>query len=111
METNKYEVVWPRGRRTAENVRLARRLDTLEGKTICELWDWLFHGEQFYPAMEKELAKRYPGIKFVNYEAFGSTLARAGGLLAPDEEAEVLAGIPDKLRQNKCDAVVSGLGF
>ncbi|MBI4332944.1 MAG: hypothetical protein HY673_16880 [Chloroflexi bacterium] len=111
MENIQYEVVWPRGRKTVGNVPLARRLEALEGKTIGELWDWLFHGEQYYPAIEKELARRYPRVRFVGYETFGSTLARAGGLLNPEEEAEVLAEIPEKLRQNKCDAVVSGLGF
>lgn len=96
------EVVWPRGKRSTEIVRFAKRLDTLEGKTVCALWDWLFRGEQIFPVIEKELAKRYPRIKFVSYEVFGST---HGG-----KEAETLGTLPDKLRQNKCDAVISGIG-
>lgn len=49
--------------------------------------------------IEKELAKRCPGIKFVSYEVFGSTHGA--------QEAKVLEALPDKLRQNKCDAVIS----
>ena len=97
-----YEVVWPRGKRLGGIVSLAERLDTLEGKTICALWDWVFRGDKIFPAIEKELAKRYPGSRFVGYEVFGSI---HGG-----DEAKVLAALPDKLKQNKCDAVLSGVG-
>lgn len=97
-----YEVVWPRSKRIIESTRHAQRLSTLEGKTVCELWDWIFRGNEIFPVLEEELAKRYPGIKFVNYKEFGSTHGR--------EESEVLATLTDKLRQNKCDAVISGIG-
>ncbi len=97
-----YEVVWPRGKKTVETIRLAKRFDTLEGKTICALWNWVFRGDQIFPIIERELAKRYHGIKFVSYEAFGSTHGA--------EEAKVIAALPDKLKQNKCDAVISGVG-
>ena len=97
-----YEVVWPRGKKTDEIIHPAKRADTLEGKTVCFLWDWVFRGDQIFPAIEKELAKRYPGVKVVSYEVFGPT---HGG-----DEAKVLAAFPDKLKQNKCDAVISGVG-
>lgn len=97
-----YEVVWPRGKKDMETAGLAQRLDTLEGKTVCELWDWVFRGDEIFPMIEKELAKRYPGIKFVNYEALGNM--HGGG------ETKVIADLPDKLRQYKCDAVISGMG-
>ena len=81
---------------------MAPRLDTLEGKTVCELWDWIFRGDEIFPMIENELAKRYPGIKFVSYDVMGNI---HGG-----EEAKVIAALRDKLTQNKCDAVISGLG-
>ena len=97
-----YEVVLPRGKRTTETVRLAKRLDTLEGKTVGALWDWIFRGDQMFPVIEKELAKRYPNSKFVGYEVFDS--------IHGAEETKVLAALPDKLKQNKCDAVICGVG-
>ncbi len=97
-----YEVVWPRGKKVTEMAPFARRLVALEGKTVCELWDWLFRGDEIFPAIEEGLVKRYPGIKFVGYEAFGST---HGG-----EEKKVLADLQEKLRRNGCDAVISGVG-
>ena len=32
-----YKVVWPRGKRVAKIIPVAKRLDTLQGKTVCEL--------------------------------------------------------------------------
>ena len=102
-EKGMYEVVWPRGKQIIEGSgRLAKRLDTLEGKTICQLWDWVFRGDQVLPAVGDELAKRFAGVKNISYEVFGST---HGG-----DEAKVLAALPEKLKQYQCDAVISGMG-
>lgn len=101
-EKGMYEVLWPRGRKTVNINSLAKRLDTLEGKTVCTLWDGAFRGEMVFPLIGKELAKRYPGIKFVGYDAFGCIIG--------ENERDVLASMPDKLKQHKCDAVISGIG-
>ncbi len=97
-----YKVVWPGGKKVVEKAQFARRLDSLEGKTIGELWDWVFRGDEIFPAVEREMARRYPGIKFVSYKTFGNT---HGG-----DEAKVIAALPQKLRENKCDAILSGMG-
>ena len=97
-----YEVVWPRGKRVVKDLPYAQHLDSLEAKTICELSDRMFHADEIFPIIEKELASRYPRIKFVSYEVFGNI---HGG-----EEAKVIAALPDKLKQNRCDAVISGIG-
>lgn len=97
-----YKVLWPRGRRTSGIISLARRPETLEGKTICELSDRIFHADEIFPVIEKELAKRYRGIKFVNHEVFGNIHGGA--------EAKVIAALPDALKQNGCDAVITGNG-
>jgi hypothetical protein len=94
--------LWPRGRKTIGAGSLAKRLDTLEGKTICELSTRAFHSDDIFPLIEKEFTKRYPGIKFVSYEAFG----RIDG----SEEKKVIANLPDALKEYKCDAVITGNG-
>lgn len=106
LENGQYEVVWPRGAKVLQSMPYARRPDTLEGKTVCELWNWLFWGEKIFPMIEKEMTKRYPGVKFVNYGTFGATV---GGAEAGDER-KAIAGLPEKLRQAKCDVVISGVG-
>jgi len=102
MSSTEYEVVWPRTPRTVKLIPIAKRLDSLKGKTIAQLWDYIFRGDEIFPILEEELGRRFPDAKFVNYSAFGST---HGG-----QEREVVAEIPGKLRQYQADAVISGMG-
>lgn len=94
-------VLWPRGKKTVDITPIAGRLSTLEGKTIGELWDDLFRGDEIFPMLETQLAARFPGVKFVPYRTFGSTHGR--------DERAVVAGLPERLRQLQVDAVISGM--
>ena len=100
--TGAYEVLWPRGAKTIEIAPLAPRLETLDGKTVCQLWDYMFRGDEIFPMLEEGLRDRYPGIKFVGYDAFGSTHG--------DEETQLIADLPGKLKALGADAVISGMG-
>jgi hypothetical protein len=66
------------------------------------LWDYIFRGDEIFPILEEELGKRFPTTKFINYNVFGSTHG--------DKEHEVVASIPEKLKQYRADAVISGMG-
>ena len=68
-----YAAVWPRAKKAVEAIHFAKRLETLKGKTVGILWDWVFRGNEIFHIIEKELAKQHPGIKFVSYEVFGAT--------------------------------------
>ena len=96
-----YEAYWPRSPREQLTRELAPRLDTLEGKTVAQLWDELFKGDIVFELLEEGLKRRYPGINFVSWREFGST---HGG-----NEHAVLAALPQKLRDLGVDAVVSGM--
>jgi hypothetical protein len=97
-----YEVLWPRGRKVDGLRSLANRFDNLEGRTIGELWNRDFHGDEIFPTLEIELTTRYPGIKFISYEKFAPSHGA--------NEAGVLAALPDNLAENGCEAVISGMG-
>jgi hypothetical protein len=96
-----YEVLWPRSPRQTRLQALAPRLDTLEGKTVAQLWDFLFRGDQVFELLEEGLKARFPGVRFVSWREFGST---HGG-----EEREALAALPERFRQLGVDAVISGM--
>ena len=96
-----YEAYWPRGARQQRTRALAPRLDTLEGKTVAQLWDQLFKGDVIFEILEESLRARFPGVKFVSWREFGST---HGG-----EEKEALAALPAKFKALGVDAVVSGM--
>ncbi len=98
----RYDVLWPRGEKTIEVTPLAPRLDTLEGKTVCQLWDYLFRGDEIFGMLEGKLEERYPGVNFVRWDEFGSTHG--------EDEAEILASLPKRLEELGVDAVISGMG-
>lgn len=97
-----YSVYWPRGRKTVSVTPASPRLDTLEGKTVAFLWDYIFRGDEIFPMVEKKLSERFRGMRFINYDQFGSTHG--------DEEHKILASLPERLKALKVDAVVSGMG-
>lgn len=94
-------VLWPRGQRTVAVTPLAKRLDSLDGKTIGHLWDYVFRGDEIFPVLEEELRRRFPGVRFVPYQTFGST---HGG-----DERDVIRALPARLAEHGVDAVISGM--
>ena len=102
MPSSTYQALWPRSPRQVGVKPLARRLDTLNGKTVAQLWDYVFRGDEVFALLEEGLKKRYPDIKFVSYKEFGNTHG--------SDEREVLNSLARRFKELKVDAVVSGMG-
>jgi hypothetical protein len=96
-----YEVVWPSGERKQALRPLAKRLDTLNGKTIAQLWDFLFAGDEVFAVLEDKLRAKYPGVKFVSWREFGSTHTV--------NEKELLASLPQRFKDLGVDAAISSM--
>jgi len=96
-----YEVVWPCGERKQALRPLAKRLGTLNGKTIAQLWDYLFAGDEVFTALEEKLRAQYPGVKFISWREFGSTHAV--------NEKELLASLPRRFKELGVDAAISSM--
>lgn len=97
-----YGVVWPLGRSTYDTRATNPRLSDLSGKTIAEVWDYLFRGEEIFPILREKLAARFPGVKFVGYDVFGNVHG--------PQQRNLVARAPELLRQHKVDAVISAIG-
>lgn len=97
-----YKVVWPLSKSIYESIPLAPRIPDLRGKTICELYDWKFMGEEVFPLIRNLLRKRYPSVKFVDYTVFGN--------IDSHDKANVIAALPELLHKHGCNAVISGVG-
>ena len=97
-----YDVVWPKSPRGVHAVDPAPRLDSLDGKRVAFLWDYLFRGDELFPLLADELAARFPTVEILDYDIFGNT---HGG-----DEREMIAALPSALREHRVDAVVSGIG-
>lgn len=102
MADKQYQALWPRSPRQVGVKPLARRLDTLNGKTVAQLWDYVFRGDEVFALLEEGLKKRYPDVRFVSYKEFGNTHG--------SDEREVLNSLARKFKELKVDAVVSGMG-
>ncbi len=100
-DTGIHEVVWPCGERRQKLRPLAKRLDTLDGKTIALLWDYLFAGDVVFAAIEDKLREQFAGVKFVSWREFGSTHAV--------NEKELLASLPQRFRELGVDAAISSM--
>lgn len=96
-----YETFWPRGKKSVTIDSLASRLDNLEGKTICELWDGIYRGDEIFVTLEERLSERYPGLNLVSWTEF----PRDGDHGFPDWKA-----YPHLLRDKGCDGVIFGCG-
>jgi hypothetical protein len=97
-----YEVVWPRSALGVQARRTAARLDSLDGKRIGFVWDYLFRGEEIFPVIQAELERRLPGLSVVGYDTFGN-------IHGPHEHA-LIEALPGTLDEHSIDAVVVGNG-
>lgn len=98
----KYEVLWPLSGKAVRAQAAAARVPDLSGKTVGELWDYIFRGDAVYPMIREHLRARYPGVKFVDYSHFGNFHGA--------RSREIVAGLAEKIRSAGCDAVISGIG-
>jgi hypothetical protein len=98
----RYEAFWPRSPRQVQMKPLAPRLETLNNKTIAQLWDYVFRGDEVFAHLEEGIRQRFANVKFVSFKEFGST---HGG-----EEHEVVASLPRRFKELGVDAVISGMG-
>ncbi len=97
-----YEVVWPKSAMGIQPQRSAPRLDSFDGSRIAFLWDYVFRGDELFPALERALLDRFHGVEIVGYQEFGNTHGA--------DEKERIATLPQFLRDRHIDAVVSGMG-
>ncbi len=101
-DDGRYDVLWPRSPRQSKKKQLAPRLRSLEGKTVAQLWDFLFQGDKVFDALEEGLKVRYPGVKFISWREFGNTHGK--------DERKIVADLPRRFRELGVDAAISGMG-
>lgn len=94
----KLKLIHPAG--IIENTKLhASRLDTLKGKTICELSNAGWEYNRIFPAVREQLQKMFPTAKIIPYTESISTRP----------EIENLALVNKVIKEKRCDAVISGM--
>jgi hypothetical protein len=104
MET--LHVVSPEGLEAVKQSGAAPRLDTLEGKTVCEIWNGVFKGDVTFPLIRARLKEKYPGVNIVPYTAFPHTT----GSDNPARQQALAREIAALVKEKGGHAVISGNG-
>jgi hypothetical protein len=97
-----FDVVWPLSPRRVDRIAAVEAVGGLDGKRVAFIWNFLFKGPTMWGYLSEELAKRYPGVEFVDYGEFGN--------IHGDDEVELVAALPEKLKRLEVDAAVVGVG-
>ncbi len=103
-EEQQFEVLSPLGEQKIEMVTMAPRLDSLAGKTICEVINGTFKSDVVVPLLGELLKKKYPDVKVVLHTEMPQSF-----VLGRASKAEVEALIT-AYKEKGCDAVISGDG-
>ena len=104
MSEAEFEAVWPLGRHAgpAQAEPKAHRPLDLNSARVAFVWTYNRKGDEMFRIMQGMLRGEYPDIAFVDYDVFGNIHGAS--------EAEVVAALPQLLRQHKADVAVIGIG-
>ena len=97
-----YAAFWPRSPRQSKIQPFAKRLESLDGKTVAQLWDFLFRGDEVFDLLEEGLKQKYPRVRFVSWREFGNTHGK--------DERQLVADLPRRFKELGVDAAISGMG-
>lgn len=102
----KFAVLSPAGAETIKRTTVAPPLDGFEGKTICEVWNGVYKGNDTFPALRELLKQKYPGVRVIPYTEFPSNY---GGETLTEQRASAQQ-IARMAKEKGCDALISGNG-
>ena len=102
----KFSVVSPVGQPAVRTTRGAGRLDTLDGRTVGELWNGVFKGDVTFPVIRRLLQARHPQLTIIPYTEF----PHAHGSDNPAQQRERARKLAALALEKGCDAVISGNG-
>lgn len=99
-------VVSPVGLHSGEKKGVAPCLDSLHGKTVCEVYNNHFKGDYMFHLYRQLLRERYPTVKVIPYTEF--PLSFVGG--DPAYHRTLSKEIATLAKEKGCDALISGNG-
>ena len=102
----KMGVVSPEGLQLRAAGGVSRHLDTLEGKTIGEVYNNHFKGELMFQTYRRLFKEKYPGIKIIPYDKF--PIVYVGG--DPASQKRTAKEIARLAQEWGVDALISGNG-
>ena len=96
----------PEGLQLRTTNGVSRHLDTLEGKTIGEVYNNHFKGELMFKTYRRLLKEKFPGIRIIPYTEF--PIVYVGG--DPVSQKQTAKDIAALAREWEVDAIITGNG-
>jgi len=106
MNRNEIGVISPLGLPGTPNQAIAPRLDSLAGKTIGEVYNHHFKGDQMFALYRQLLKQRYPGVRIVPYTELPASFVGGDSAYHRRVAQEVAA----RAKEKGCDALITGNG-
>ncbi|RPI45939.1 MAG: hypothetical protein EHM59_08795 [Betaproteobacteria bacterium] len=102
----KMEVISPEGLQLRAAGSVSPHLDTLEGKTIGEVYNNHFKGEFMFQTYRRLFKERFPGVTIIPYDKF--PIVYVGG--DPASQKKTAKDIARLAKEWGVDALISGNG-
>ncbi len=102
----KMAVISPEGLPRKASQEASRHLDTLDGKTIGEVYNNHFKGELMFKTYRRLFKEKYPGIKIIPYDKF--PIVYVGG--DPASQKQKAKDIAALAKEWQVDAIITGNG-
>ena len=99
-------VISPEGLPRKASQGASLHLDTLEGKTIGEVYNNHFKGELMFKTYRRLFKEKYPGIKIIPYDKF--PIVYVGG--DPASQKQTAQDIAALAKEWQVDAIITGNG-
>ncbi len=106
MSRHEIGVISPIGLPGTQNKDIAPRLDSLEGKTVGEVYNHHFKGDQMFGLYRQLLKQRYPGVRVVPYTELPASFV-GGDTAYHRRVAQEVAALA---KEKGCDALITGNG-
>ena len=103
---DKNQVISPEGLPLAAIKGLSRHIDTLEGKTIGEVYNNHFKGELMFQTYRQLFKDKFPGVKVIPFTEFPRVFV--GG--DPESQKKTAREIAALAKERGCDAIITGNG-
>ena len=102
----KMGVISPEGLQLKATSGVSRHLDTLNGKTIGEVYNNHFKGELMFQTYRRLFKERFPGVKIIPYSEF--PIVYVGG--DPKSQHQTAKDAAALAKEWGCDAIITGNG-
>ena len=102
----KIGVISPEGLPLGLANRISPHIDSLDGKTIGEVYNNHFRGELMFQTYRRLFREKFDGVKIVPYDEF--PIVYVGG--DPASQKKIAREIAAIAKEKGCDALITGNG-